>query len=426
MRSGSPAARAQPRGSLPTSLRPLALLCLLALLALPARAQDPASASPSATPSVSSTVSPSYNPAPSAAPPPLTALAALATPISFGLLFQRQAGGGGAALAELFPPVQSALCASVAQALGVPYSALAVAGQGPLQWAQLTPFGFSLPPGAAPSAQAGHRVVLAIDGAVLARLPAYTSAAAEGTPALVAAFKASLVSTTAFLTGLLRTQPRLVELLGYSTSEALAAHFSLDPTVPVATAASSAAQLSPFLVVAWAFPLGLVLAGMLFVATKRALCSSGGNSGSGSSSSGGGGGRSVGGRRAASARAPRASTLTSTPSRRAAPAEPEGGGWLGCMDEPTCLSPDPEPLDTPAPVMLRAVGGKRGGGEGEVGAVGGAGGGAGAAAASAIEAAGSTGEALPVVQVALTQGQGDNDLEPSSFASPSNGAYKTP
>lgn len=423
MPSGSPAARAQPSGSLLTSLRPLALLCLLALLALPARAQDPASASPSATPSVSSTVSPSYNPAPSAAPPPLTALAALATPISFGLLFQRQAGGGSATLSAL--PVQSALCASVAQALGVPYSALAVVSQGPLQWAQLTPFGYSLPPGAAPGAQAGHRMVLAIDGAVLARLPAYAAAAAEGTPALVAAFKASLVSTTAFLMGLLRTQPSLVELLGYSTSEALAAHFSLDPTVPVATAASSAAQLSPFLVVAWAFPLGLVLAGMLFVATKRALCSSGGNSGSGSSS-GGGGGRSVGGRRAASARAPRASTLTSTPSRRAAPAEPEGGGWLGCMDEPTCLSPDPEPLDTPAPVMLRAVGGKRGGGEGEVGAVGGGAGGAGAAAASAIEAAGSTGEALPVVQVALSQGQGDNDLEPSSFASPSNGAYKTP
>jgi hypothetical protein len=71
-----------------------------------------------------------------------------------------------------------------------------------------------------------------------------------------------------------------------------------------------------------------------------------------------------------------------------------------------------------------ATGGAGGGGGG--GGVGDGGAAAGTAAASAIEAAGSSGEALPVVQVTLSQGQGDNDMEPSSFASPSNGAYKTP
>lgn len=206
-----------------------------------------------------------------------------------------------------------------------------------------------------PTSLVGFRTCMFVDGSSLPKQGKFSSSFTSGNVpnTLSNLFAAQLKSGDLLAT--FASQPDLVLSVGFPTKEAFIASVFVDPVLGVAWSPRKKAPYSyEWVTVAWAFPLGLLGLALAIVLTKFLLrmfppLNEEVNQPKPKPRQRQ---RPVGATRPA-----RAEGRAGADSGATAPnasESPERSGWgFSCMDEPQCLSPDPEPLprnmdDSPA------------------------------------------------------------------------------
>lgn len=334
------------------------LVCLLSLFPTTTNGQGGApvldtptvTTTPSPTPSITQSYFLAVSPFPTIPPPgttfPSTLTACLLVTLPSGQSFSQLVQGSS--------NIQKYFTSSVGAALGLNPGAVSSGTVFPVQASALYAYGYPVLPN--PSTVVAFRNCFNVDASVLAVQGPNAGLYAAGTVGDVRA-TLSAVLTTLLANGRLlfsfAAQPDLVQNMGFQTSESFLASVTLDPIsggvvflVPPVAAASNV-----WLTVAWAFPLGVLVTAITMVLSKPCCAALPWGLLESEAKPAAPKPKAKPAAAAAPAAAARRQPNAAAPVRATAapipgPAADDRGFFVNfsCMEEPQCLSPDPEPL----------------------------------------------------------------------------------